>query len=421
MITACLYPAIALSSFSPIRTIRNNLTITGKNNLRRVLVVFQFACSTILIISIFVIVQQLHFMRNHDKGLSLDKVIAIKIPEPDWSRDSINQQRMGLLRQKITQLSGVRSVATSSIVPGQGITTIAGTSGGLFWTENPAVVSSGTIYFYHTDTSFFQTYGIRILAGSTYQASTRREANGNVLINESALKLFGFPDAQSAIGKDIANSSNPANVIKVHGVVADFQIESSKEPVRPTLYYCSPPLTWGYVSVKADINNEQQLLTQMEQVWKVIYPEAIFNYSFVEHEFNLQHKAEERLALIVTGFTLFAVFIACIGLFGLAFITAGQRTKEIGVRKVLGATIANIVTLLSKDYMKLVFVAIIIGSPVAAVIMNAWLQDFAYRIRIEWWVFVVAGIIAIAIALLTVSYQSIKAALTNPIKNLRTE
>jgi putative ABC transport system permease protein len=328
---------------------------------------------------------------------------------------------MEVFRQKIGQLAGVKNVASSSIVPGQGITTIAGTSGGLFWTENPSVVSSGTIYFYNTDPSFFQTYGIRILAGSTYQASNRREANGHVLINESALKLFGFPDAQSAIGKDLANSSNPANVVKVHGVVADFQIESSKEPVRPTLYHCSPPLTSGYVSIKAAMDNQQHLVKQMEHVWKSVYPEAVFDYSFVEEEFNLQHKAEELLALIVTGFTLFAVFIACIGLFGLALITAGQRTKEIGVRKVLGATVANIVALLSKDYLKLVFVAIIIGSPVAAVVMNNWLQNFAYRINIDWWVFVVAGLIAISIALLTVSYQSIKAALTNPIKNLRTE
>jgi putative ABC transport system permease protein len=386
-----------------------------------VLVVFQFACSTVLIISIFVIVQQLSFMRNHDKGLNLDKVVAIKLPETDWSRDSLNQQRMGLLRQNLTQLAGVKSVASSSIVPGQGITTIAGTSGGLFWTENPAVVSSGTIYYYHTDTSFFKTYGIRMLAGSAYQASTRREANGHVLINESALKLFGFPNAQAAIGKDIANKSNPANVAKVHGVVADFQIESSKEPVRPNLYHCSPPLTSGYVSVKAAINDQQQLLKQMEQIWKIIYPEAIFDYSFVEHEFNLQHKAEERLALIVTGFTIFAIFIACIGLFGLAFISAGQRTKEIGVRKVLGATVSNIVALLSKDYLKLVVVAIVIGSPVAAVVMNNWLQNFAYRIKIDWWVFVVAGLIAITIALITVSYQSIKAALTNPVNNLRSE
>jgi putative ABC transport system permease protein len=169
------------------------------------------------------------------------------------------------------------------------------------------------------------------------------------------------------------------------------------------------------------MDNQQQLVKQMEQVWKNFYPEAIFDYSFVEHEFNLQHKAEERLALIVTIFTFFAVFIACIGLFGLAFITAAQRTKEIGVRKVLGATITNIVTLLSKDIIKMVLIAVIIATPAAAWIMNSWLENFAYRIDIKWWVFAIAALVAVVIAFLTVSFHSVKAARENPVKNLRTE
>ncbi|HVK96160.1 MAG TPA: ABC transporter permease, partial [Flavisolibacter sp.] len=160
VLCACIYPAVALSSFSPIKTLRNNLVIGGKNNLRRVLVVFQFACSTILIIGILVIVQQLNFLRSHNKGLSLDHVIALKIPEPDWNIDSLNQQRMEVFRNKLKEIPEVKSVATSSIVPGQGITTIAGTSGGMFWTAAPAAATTATVYFYHTDTSFFSTYNI---------------------------------------------------------------------------------------------------------------------------------------------------------------------------------------------------------------------------------------------------------------------
>ncbi len=421
VLSACLYPAIALSSFSPIKTLRTNLSLSGKNNLRRALVVFQFACSTILIIGIVVIVQQLRFMRNHDKGLSLEKVIALKIPEPDWRQDSINLQKTEVFRQQISQLTGVRSVATSSIVPGQGMSTIAGTSSGLFWTENPALVSSATVYFYYTDPGFFPTYKIRFLAGATYQALTRRESNGHVIINEAALKLFGFPNAETAIGKNIANSNNPSHSVKVHGVVSDFHIESSKEPVRPTFYHCTPPLTSGFVSIKAANADLQNLLRNLEQVWKKMYPEAPFDYSFVEERFNQQFKAEEQLAVIVTGFTIFAVFIACLGLFALAFITAGQRTKEIGVRKVLGASVKQIVSLLNKDYLKLVVIAIIIGSPAAGWLMDKWLQNFAYRIEIEWWMFALAAFMALGVAMLTVSFQSIKAAKTNPVKNLRTE
>jgi putative ABC transport system permease protein len=348
-------------------------------------------------------------------------VIGLKIAEPDWSQDSLNLQRMEVFRQQISQLAGVRSVATSSIIPGQGITTIAGSSGGLFWTENPSEVTSATIYYYHTDPYFFETYGIRFIAGATYQAPTRRESNAHVIINESALKLFGFPDAQTAVGKNIANSGNPDFSIKVHGVVEDFHIESSKEPVRPTLYHCSPPLTSGYVSIKAGKADIQNLLRNIEQVWKTKYPEAPFDYSFVEEHFNQQFKAEEQLAMIVTGFTFFAVFIACLGLFALAFITAGQRTKEIGIRKVLGASVAHIVSLLNKDYLKLVVIAILVGSPIAGWLMNNWLQNFAYRIQIEWWVFALAAFVAIGIAMLTVSFQSFKAARMNPVKNLRTE
>lgn len=421
ILCACLYPAVLLSRYSPLSLLRGRAGLPGKNTLRRVLVVFQFSCSVALLIGILVIVQQLRFLRNHDKGLSLDRIITLKIPDMDWRQDSLNRQRMEYLREQLSQLAGVKSIAASGIVPGQGIATISGTSGGLFWTENPASVTSATIYFYNTEPSFFSTYSIRFVAGAPFKAANPRDATQHLVINESARRLFGFPSAEAAIGQEVAYQSNPGYRMTIHGVVADFHIESSKEPVRPTLYYCTPALTTGYLSVKADESSTQNLLRTMEPVWKKVFPESHFEPVFLQQQFNQQHKPQEQLAVIVTGFTAFAIFIACLGLLGLAFITAGQRTKEIGVRKVLGASVAGIVALLSKDYLKLVLIAVAVGSPVAGWVMNKWLQDFAYRIEIEWWMFVSAGLLALLIALLTVSFQSIKAARRNPVKSLRTE
>jgi putative ABC transport system permease protein len=421
LVSACLYPAFALASFSPLTTLRGRLGLSGKNGVRRVLVVFQFSCATALLIGIVVIVQQLRFLRNHDKGLSLDQIIAIRLPESDWRQDSLNQQRILFFRQQIAQLAGVKTVAASSVVPGEGIATISGTSGGLFWTQKPELVAPATIYFYNTEPSFFATYAIRFVAGAPYEASSQQEASQHIIINESARRLFGFTDAQAAIGQEVAYRTNPGYSMAVHGVVADFHIESSKEPVRPTLYYCTPVVTNGYLSVKAGMADEKNVLKNMKRVWKQAFPESHFEYWFLSERFNRQYKAEAQLVLIVSGFTGFAIFIACLGLFGLAFITAAQRTKEIGVRKVLGASVAGIVALLSKDYLKLVLISVVIASPVAGWIMSRWLQHFAYRIDVAWWVFVLAGLTALSIALLTVGFQSIRAALANPVKSLRTE
>lgn len=421
MVCACLYPAVLLSRFAPLALLRGRTGLPGKNTVRRVLVVFQFGCATALLIGILVIVQQLRFLRNHDKGLSLDRVITMKLPDLDWRQDSLNSRRMGLLRQQIAQLSGVKSLAASSIVPGQGIATISGTSGGLFWTQQPASATTATVYFYSTEPSFFDTYAIRFVAGAPFRAATRAEAMQNLVINESARRLLGFPHAQAAIGQEIAYRSNPGNRMKVQGVVADFHIESAKEPVRPTLYYAAPALTQGYLSVKASAANTQHLLQRMAAIWKTVFPESRFEPFFLQEQFNQQYKPQEQLAVIVTGFTAFAIFIACLGLSGLAFITAGQRTKEIGVRKVLGASVASIVALLSKDYLKLVLVAVGLASPVAGWVMNGWLEDFAYRIQVAWWVYGLAGAVALCIALVTVGFQSAQAAAKNPVKSLRTE
>ena len=423
LLSACLYPAIVLSSFSPLATLKNNIKkFSGKNDIRRGLVVFQFTCSIVLLTSLFVVGGQLSFLRNQDKGLSLDKVLALKIPELNWQQDSANQQRVGVLREKIAGFAAVKSLTTSSVVPGQGVATISGTSGGLFPIENPAIVTPATIYFYNTEPSFFSTYSIGFLAGAPYEAvTTNREASRHIVINELARRMFGFANAHAAVGQEVAYQSNPGYRMKIHAVVSDFHIESAKEPVRPTLYFCSPPLTNGYISVKADAADMQNLLHNLEQAWKSVFPESVFDYTFVDEQFNEQYKAEDRLALIISGFTLFAIFIACLGLFGLSALAITQRIKEIGIRKVLGASVEHIVGLLSKDFIKLFIIAAVIAFPIAWYTLNKWLENYAYRIEIRWWAFAIPALLATITGLATISIQAVKAALSDPVNSLRNE
>jgi putative ABC transport system permease protein len=315
----------------------------------------------------------------------------------------------------------VQSVASSSIVPGEGLATISGTSGGLFWTQKPEITTPATIYFFDAEPSFFSTYSIQFIAGEAFAAVDRREADRHVVINETARKLFGFSDAANAVGQEIAYRTNPGYKMRIHGVVKDFHIESSKEPVRPTLYYCSPPLNNGYLSVKVGLASLQSTVNKLGQIWKEVFPESHLEYFFMDERFMQQYKAESQLAYLVSVFTVLAIFIACMGLFGLATFSASRRTKEIGIRKVLGASVLSISSLLSKDFIKPVCIAVIIAMPVSGWLMNKWLQDFAFRISINWWVFAAAAFTALLIALLTISYQSIKAAKANPVKNLRTE
>jgi putative ABC transport system permease protein len=209
--------------------------------------------------------------------------------------------------------------------------------------------------------------------------------------------------------------------MKIHGVVADFHIESLKEPTRPTLYHCSAGLTSGYISLKTGAQSIPELLKQTELLWKQTFPESPFEYWFMDEQFGQQYRAENQLAFVFSLFTALAILVACLGLFGLSTFTAEQRRKEIGIRKVLGASVASVVALLSKDFLKLVLIATALASPIAWYAMTEWLQGFAYRITIDWWVFALAGLFAVGIALLTVSFQSVKTALTNPVKSLRTE
>jgi putative ABC transport system permease protein len=425
---ACSYPALVLTRFAPLDVLGGHTDSAFKGRgswglfFRKALVVFQFSCSAALIFGLTVVNRQLNFLQNHDKGLSLDQIITLKMPETDWQQDSLNRIKIGRFKNQIAQISGISSISSSSIVPSLGIQSISGTSSGLVLANKPSEALPGTIYFVDATPGFYETFGIRFLAGKPYVTTDERLGNQHVIVNEALLQMLGIASPEAAIGLELAYpGSTDGHKMKIEGVVVNFHIESLKAPARPTLYFSPPELRNGFISLKINTGEVQSLLASLELAWKNTYPESPFEYWFLDEQFASQYVAETRLGKVFALFAGLAVFIACLGLFGLAKFTAEQRTKEIGIRKVLGASVTGIVAMLSKEFTKLVIIAAVISFPIAWWAMNSWLLEFAYRINISWWVFLISGLSAILIAFAAVSYQAIKAAVANPVKSLRTQ
>ena len=422
VLVSCLYPAIALSAFRPVQVMKRQLSKGGKGHpLRNGLVVFQFSCSVLLIIAVTVVGQQLDFLKNHDLGLSLDQMVAIKSPELDFRQDTTSFARLTAFQNTASQMSGVQSLTMSNAVPGLGISTISGGSSGMAWANDPEASQQAATYRLDVGPEFFQTYNIEFLSGGTYEVNSREAIHGNVILNEAARRMFGFPSSAEAIGEPVAWEQRPDRHIIVRGVVADFHIEGLQEPARPTLYYLHPRLAKGFLSLKIAPSNIQQTMVGLQTMWSELFPLYPFESWFLDENFARQYQSEQNLAKTFRFFALLAIIIACLGLFGLSTFTASQRTKEIGIRKVLGATTAKLISLLSKDFLKLVVIALFVASPLAYYFMENWLQDFAYRIDIQWYIFAIAGVVAVGMAFLTVGFQSVKAALANPVESLRNE
>jgi putative ABC transport system permease protein len=275
------------------------------------------------------------------------------------------------------------------------------------------------IKYVNCDYQFINTFGIPLAAGRFFSRDYGTDTLSYV-INQAAVQAIGSKSDQDAIGKDFKYGNRQGHII---GVIRDFHFESMHQKIVPMVLIMLPPANTYYnnVSVKISGTNTAAALDNMEKTWKKFFPETPFEFTFLDDNFNKLYQSEQRQATIFTSFACIAIFIACLGLFGLSAFAITQRIKEIGVRKVLGANTSSIVALLSKDFLKLIAVAAVIAFPVAWYAMHNWLKDFAYRISIQWWVFLLAGILAAVIALITVSYQAIKAALANPVKSLRTE
>jgi putative ABC transport system permease protein len=407
-VVAGIYPAFFLSSFKPITVLKGKLTSNNKTfGLRSSLVVFQFFISVGLIISTMIVWQQMKFIQN--KKLGYDKEQLLTIP---------NSYALGKNEQvyKEDMLSDPRIVnaTVSSYKP-------AGPSSGgnaLSFPEGRENEIMKT-HEYHVDEQYIPTFGMKMASGRNFSKDFATDSTA-MIINEAAAKAYGWNDI-TAVGKTIIrqNSDRGTNVpYHVIGVVKDFNFQSLHEPITPLLMTLEPDFGLIFKVKTADI---QGLPSTMKKEWNKFNADEPFTYTFMDDLYNKTYSAEEKTGTILNIFAILTIFVACLGLFGLATYTAERRTKEIGIRKVLGASVTQVTQMLSKEFIKLVFISCIIAFPLSYWVMNKWLQSFAYRINISWWVFAVAGLATLLIALVTVSFQAIKAAIANPVKSLRSE
>ncbi len=408
------YPAFFLSSFKPITVLKGKMS-TGfkRSTLRNVLVVFQFATSIVLIIGTIIVYRQLNFIQTTKLGFHKEQILVVN-----------NTYALGTnakaFKNEIAKLTGVTGSTFAGYLP------VSNSSRSDYTYSKDAVMDSKNMLSSQTwkiDYDYINVLGMEIIKGRNFSKEFGSDSNA-IIINETAAKVLGYDDP---IGKKVYSTyddaaSAPGNVpnsFNIIGVVKNFHFESLRQPVAPLMFKLGDRT--GATAFKVNTVDIKNLLSKVEDKWKSMAAGLPFSYQFLDESFDNMYKVEQRTGKLGLTFAIIAILIACLGLFGLATYMAEQRIKEIGVRKVLGASVTNITTMLSTDFLKLVLVAAVFAFPLAWYAMNTWLQDFAYRINIGWWVFALAGIIALLIALLTVSSQAIKAALSNPVKSLRTE
>jgi putative ABC transport system permease protein len=400
---AGIYPAFYLSGFKPADVLKGKLSTGSKSSvLRNVLVVFQFTTSIILIISTVVIYNQMQFILNKKVGFEKDQVVMIQ------GTNTLDNQ-VKTFKSELLKLPTVKSASISDFLP------VSGTkrNGNQFFNEGKEKTEAGVgSQFWNIDHDYLKTLGIKLVAGRDFNPDMKTDSQ-SVIINQTMANKLGL---KNPIGKKIVNYGPGRTII---GVVQDFNFESMRDGIEPMVLHLAA--SESIVSVKIKAGDVKNALAQITTTWKQFAPNQPIRYTFMDERFAGMYADVQRMGRIFTSFAVLAIIIACLGLFALAAFMAEQRSKEIGIRKVLGATIGNITTMLSMNFVKLVFIAIVIATPVAYYAMTKWLQDFKYRVPLSWWMFALAGIAAIVIALVTVSYQSIKAALMNPVKSLKAE
>ena len=415
-VLAGIYPAMVLSGFQLIKVLKNMKLIGGGGGawLRQALVVIQFTLSVLLIVSTTIVYRQTKYLNNADLGFNKEQVIYFQ------TRGDVNQ-KLETFKGEIKRSPNVMSVTAGYGLPGDlyagdGVTTV-GSDGAK---ERSANVFLG-------DHDYVKTFGLRIVAGRDFSKDMATDVREAFLINETAVKEWGFGSPEKALGQPIhwnewepADTLNPVKKGKIIGVVEDFHYKSLHEKVTPSVIQIYPQVVFK-VAVKLKTADIKNTIAYINGVWNKFSPGYPLDYKFMDETYGAMYKAESKLSDLLWIFTVMAIIVGCMGLFGLAAFSAEQRTKELGIRKVLGANAFNIVGLLSKNFLVLIVISSLIAIPIAWWAMNNWLEDFPYRVNISWWVFGIAIIAALAIALLTVSFQAIKAALANPVKSLRTE
>ncbi len=404
-----LYPAFVLSDYKPVAVLKGAFKNTsGGLVLRKGLIILQFGISVVLIAGTIIVYQQVNFMRSQKLGVNINQTLVLDGVQT--LNDSTYWNTLQSFKNDLLKNSGIKGMTISTSVMGKEI----------YWTNSyksleHSELGASTLYRLGIDYDFIPQFEMKLVAGRNFSKDFKTDKKAAIL-NDRALAQMGFKDPQDAIGKKLASG----DTLTVIGVVQSFHHLGLQKPIDPQLITLRLNASQAY-SLKLQTTNLQGTIANVKATWNRYFPNDPFNYYFLDDDFNTQYQSDQRFGQMFTLFAFLAILIACFGLVGLSAYNILQRTKEIGIRKVLGASVQNVVFILSKDFLLLVIISFVIAAPASWLIMHNWLQDFAYRIDISWWVFGVAGLIALAIALSTISYQAIKAALMNPVKSLKTE
>lgn len=378
------------------------------------LVVLQMALSIIFLISTLLVYKQISFMKNKELGVSLDKVIVLTGPA-SLNADGNKRNRFMGFRSELTSQTGFESVTFNTFVPGQA----PGYGFREFTNPSKGKSPDNQIFENNAGTDFIKTYGLKLLAGNDFAENASQNRN-RVLLNESSMKLLGYNTPEEAIGKAIFRKGD-TTALKIEGIVADFHHEGLHKAIYPIVWNNQYPSEFGYFSVRINTPNIQESLKQMKSIWGRHYPKDNFYFVFADEQFNRQYESDSRFSKLYVWLTFLSIGIAIIGLYGLILFYLEKRKKEISLRKVNGATIGQIIAMVNLNFLKWIVIAFVIALPIAWYAMQRWLENFAYKTDLSWWVFALAGVFALGIALLTVSWQSWRAATRNPVEALRYE